>query len=181
VRLLPWLLPVCAACGVTREPYEVLASANLLPGAADIHGPLELLGTGDAKPDSVSEHMFAAYHVRLPDPRPRRIRLFTAASCDAPHDTVALAWNLGQIRQVGAETHFFSTDVEIGGRVIDVDVVTRFAYIHVNPDNPAFDALGMIAVVQDLEDGDTPPGPGVGTQGAGPGAWLACGVFARPR
>jgi hypothetical protein len=171
---------LCASCAVTPEPYEVIATADLVPGTLGITGQLEILGTGDPKPDPATYHMVAAYRVRLPDSTPRRLRLFTPASCDTPHDDVVPSWNLGQIRRVGVETHFFATEVAIGDRTIDVDVVTRYVFVDTGPDTPLFHVFNMIAVVQDLQnDDDDQYGPGRRHQGSGPGDWLACGVFTR--
>jgi hypothetical protein len=82
---------------------------------------------------------------------------------------------------VGDETHFFVRHIAIGERTVDVDIVTQFAFVHVQPDERSFNVLEMIAVVQDLGDEDEQPGPVFGPpgSGSGPGDWLACGVFMR--
>jgi hypothetical protein len=180
-----WLFAIaCAGCEITPRPYEVFVSAHLMPGTLDIEGPLEIAGTGEARPAPLSTHLVAAYHVRLPDDTPRRLRLFAPGSCDTPHDDVVPLWNLGQIRRVGDETHFFATGISIGNRTLDIDVVTRFVFVHLDPDMP-YGALDMMAVVQDLaNDDDDQYGPGSGLsggRGSGPGDWLACGVFTLPQ
>jgi hypothetical protein len=171
----------CAGCSASPEPYEVVARAELSPGTANIDGTLEMLGTGEASPSPSAYHSFAAFHVRLPDDTPRRIRLYVPASCDAPHAGARVVWNLGEIRRVGDETHFFSSGVEIGDRLVNVDVITRAAFIVLDPDAPDYYALNLAAVVEDLVPGDADAtGPIADPPGAAPRDWLACGRFTRP-
>ena len=176
-----WLLVVLAGCGITPEPYEVIAAANL-SGPAGIDGPLELLAPGTAIPQTDGRHMLAAYRIHLPDLAPRRIRLFRPASCDTLHEDVTLTHDLGTIRRVENETHFFAP-ASIAGRIVDVDIMTAIAFVTLNPEAREFYALGMIAVVQDVGDDEPAPDPGPpgsGPTGSGPGPWLACGAFEIP-
>jgi len=91
-------------------------------------------GTGRDGTGPDAYHTFAAFNVRLPDDTPRRVRMYTPASCDTPHSDARLVWNLGEIRRVGAETHFFSSGVEIGDRLVNVDVVTRDTFTVLDPE-----------------------------------------------
>jgi hypothetical protein len=176
------LLVLVAGCGITPEPYEMIAAANL-SGTAGIDGPLELLATGAAAPATGGAHTLAAYRIHLPDLAPRRVRLFRPASCDTPHADVTLTHDLGTIRRVGNETHFFAP-ASIAGRIIDVDIMTATAFVTLDdPEAREFYALGMIAVVQDVVDDEPAPDPGQpgsGPTGSGPGPWLACGAFQIP-
>jgi len=168
----------CAGCSVSPEPYEVVATAELSPGTANIAGTLEVLGTGEARPSDLVYHSVAAYHVRLPDDTPRRIRMYTPASCDTPHTDARATWNLGQIRRVGDETHFFSSGVEIGDRLVDVDVITRAVFISLNPAASDFYPPNLVAVVEDLVPGDDDiTGPTAEPPGPPPRDWLACGLI----
>jgi len=168
----------CAGCSASPEPYEVVASAELSPGTVNIAGTLEMLGTGEARPTRGVDHTFAAFHVRLPDDTPRRIRLYTPASCDTPHTDARVVWNLGEIRRVGDETHFFSSGVEIGDRLVNVDVITRAAFIVLDPDAPDYYPPNLVAVVEDLVPGDDDAtGPIADPPGTPPPDWLACGRF----
>jgi hypothetical protein len=180
IRYLLFVAIVCAGCEVTPQPYEVIAVANLGPGTQNIEGPLELLGTGEVKSGFFSYHMMVAYRVRLPDQTPRRLRLFAPASCDTPHDQATVVWNLGEIRRVGDETHFFMRDIAISDRVVDIDVITQSAAIDLDPEFRPYYALDLIAVVQDLDDDHTVPGPTFSAV-PGPGPWLACAPFTLPK
>ena len=40
----------CAGCAPVTEPYPVAAAAELMPLAADITGPIEILGDNSAAP-----------------------------------------------------------------------------------------------------------------------------------
>jgi hypothetical protein len=168
-----------AGCSVSPTPYEVIAASELAPGTAnDIAGTLEILGTGDASSAPLGYHTFVAFRVRLPDDTPRRIRLYTPASCDTPHPDAKMVWNLGEIRRVGDETHFFSSGVEIGDRLVNVDVVTRAAFIGLNADAKDYYPPNLVAVVEDLVAGDdNATGPISDPPDTPPHDWLACGRF----
>jgi hypothetical protein len=121
----------------SQEAYPVDAVAQLAPMSPDvppIEGPIELLGTG--MPSDVAAPLartVAAYHVQLPDDLAPWLALVSAASCTdrepltAPDDPVAFQ-DLGLIRRVGEETHFFVRSVRMGDRTIDVDTETAIAY-----------------------------------------------------
>lgn len=188
-----WVLAIaCAGCGTSRPPYEVIAVANIQPGTETIAGPLEVLGIGEPGPDSGGYHMLVVDHLRLPSDRPRRIRLYTTfvlgspytpASCDTPHADTRPIWNLGEIRRVGDETHFFVDEVEIGDRVLSVDVRTQFAFINLEAEGDSqFYPTVVLAVVEELVPG-APNGTGFvfDPQGSGPRDWLACGAFVVPK
>lgn len=175
-----WLLLLAAGCQTTAEPYEVMAAANLA-GTAGIEGPLEVLGVGRPASMFHLEHTVVAYDVRLPDEAPRRLRLFNPGSCDTPPDEVMLIEDLGTIRRVGDEVHFFVPTV-IDGRRIEVDTIVATALMSFDPARtdpyvPYF--LDMIAVVQDLGEDEPgpPPAPGFPQKGSGTAPWLACGAF----
>jgi hypothetical protein len=176
MRAIAVVTLACAGCSVSPEPYEVIATVDLSAGTANIAGTLEMLGTGEARPDPINYHTFAAFHVRLPDDTPRRIRLYTPPSCDTPHSDARVTWNLGEIRRVGDETHFFSSGVEIGDRLVNVDVVTRAAFIVLEPEAADFYPPNLVAVVEDLVPDDA-TGPIADPPGTPPHDWLACGRF----
>lgn len=175
-----WIALACAGCGVTPEPYEVLAAANLAPGTLDIAGPLQILGRGQAS-GFVLYYAIAAYHVRLPDDTPRRIRLLSPAACDAPPEQTALIWELGEIRRVGDETHFFARGIPDGHRPVAVDIETTAAYVDLSSQG-TFGASSLMAVVQDLPPDGEPwqEGPVAGPPGSATGDRLACGLFTVP-
>jgi hypothetical protein len=180
MRAIAVMTLACAGCSVSPEPYEVVTAAELSPGTANIAGALEVLGTGEAIPSQFPYHIFAAFHVRLPDDTPRRIRLYTPASCDTPHTDARALWNFGQIRRVGDETHFFSTGVEIGDRLVTVDVVTRTSFVFLEPTGlPEYYIFNLVAVVEDLVPGeDDVAGPMSAHSPVMPQYdWLACGGF----
>jgi hypothetical protein len=187
---------IAASCSTTPEPYRVVAVANLTPISATgrptsgplagpISGPIELLDTGEAVPPEFDGyHAMAAYHVQLPDGAVPWVRIFAAASCDAPGDDPQIIADLGTIRRVGDETHFFKRDVEVAGKLLDVDTQTAVVLLSVT--NPDRAVLGKLAVA--LAPGDetgTGSGSGGGS-GSGNdayprgGAWLACGGFVVP-
>ena len=184
-----WALAIaCAGCATSQPPYEVIAVANIQPGTETIAGPLELLGLGEPGLDPYGDHMLAVDHLRLPSDRPRGIRLyttfvlgspFTPASCDTPRADVRAVWNLGEIRRVGDETHFFVDGVEIGDRVLSVDVRTQFAFLNLAPDSQLY-APVVLAVVEELVPG-APTGILFDPPGSGPRDWLACGAFVVPK
>jgi hypothetical protein len=191
-----------ASCDTTPEPYHVGAIANLEPIttasgrpttgplAGPISGPLEVLDNGEASQSLENDyvHVVAAYHVQLPDGAAPWVRIFAADSCDAPGDDPEIIADLGTIRRVGRETHFFHRHVEVAGSFMDVDIQVAAAdltlYGGISP-NLAF---GKLAVVLVPGDEAAPTGPGGGGSGNGSGndayprggPWLACGVFVQP-
>ena len=198
-----------ASCDTTPEPYRAIAIAELAPTAAatgrpttgplaePISGPLELLATGDAGPPPQfgdAAHVVAAYRVALPDGAAPWIRIFAAPSCDAPGDDPPIVADLGLIRRVDGETHFFTRHVEVGGRLMDVDTQVAASLLQVtSPGGPGDYAIGKLAVAQVPGDDTLPTGPGGGSGSGGGsgggsgsagyppgGAWLACGAFVAP-
>ena len=157
------------ACAPADEAYPVIAAAELTAIADDIAGPIEILGSNlpGTEPIDVEFRTLAAYRVHLPDLRPRHVVIYSASSCDTPHDQALLFADLQVIRKVGEETHFFAEDILVKGRPTEIDIGTVHVEVSLDPANPEpqFYVLGRIAVVQ------APDVDGV------PGAWLACGVF----
>ena len=132
--------------------------------------------------------MAAAYRVQLPDGAAPWVRIVGGASCDAPDDPPRNVADLGKIRRVGDETHFFARHVEVAGVFMDVDTQTAVAYVAVSDaGDPRRSVVGNLAVVMVPGDETLPPGQGDGG-GAGGGSgsyppagpWLACGVFVLP-
>ena len=167
------------ACAASSDPYPVFASAELTPLGEQITGRLEVLGTGEPHPQLFADHRVAGYHVHLPDARPRRVLVYEPATCDTPRANATLLWDLGEIRRVGDQAHFFIEDTVVGDQVVDVDVVTQWLFIHNDAPTDRFYAGDMIAVVQDLVEGvrdEIGPVEGESVH-AGDGSWLACGPF----
>ena len=120
-----------------QDAYPVDAVAQLAPMSPDvprIEGPIELLGTG--MPSDVAASLartVAAYRVQLPDDLSPWVGLVSAASCTdreplaAPDDPLAFQ-DLGLIRRVGEETHFFARYFRTGEPTIEVDTETAIAY-----------------------------------------------------
>ena len=157
----------CAGCAPVASPYPVVAAAELIPLAADITGPIEILGDNSAAPDTGDFELrsLAAYHVRLPDSTPRRVLIYDARSCDAPAEPPRIIADLQTVRRVGTETHFFANNLLVNGHRVDIDIETAQAEIALKP-GTFFYVLGKIAVVQAAAPEDGPPG-----------TYLACGVF----
>jgi hypothetical protein len=157
----------CAGCAPSADPYPVVAAAELIPLAADITGPIEILGANSAGSASGDFELrsVAAFHVRLPDAAPRRVVIYDAGSCDAPAAPPRVIADLQTIRTVGNETHFFANNLLVKGHRVDVDIETAQAELALKP-GTFFYVLGKIAVVQ--------AAPADGS----PGTYLACGVFA---
>jgi hypothetical protein len=131
-------IPGCVT-GADGPPrgYPVDAVAALAPlddAAALVDGPIEVLGTG--MPDDApvpALRTVAAYHVRLASDVSPFIGMLSAASCrdrdllTAPDDPVPVQ-DLGVLRRVGDETHFFAVSVPVGDRTVDIDTGTTTAF-----------------------------------------------------
>ena len=119
-----------AGCATTPDPYSVDAAAQLAPVAtpagaeAGITGPIEILGFALPFPDGDYSRTFAAYKVDLPEGAAPWVRIYTAASCDTPPDQAVVFADLGAIRRVGDQTHFFARGVQVGDREVDIDIGT---------------------------------------------------------
>lgn len=172
------LAVIVAGCAASAEPYRVDAVADLValrPEGAGIAGPLEMLGPG--APAGATFRTIAAYRVQLPAGAAPWIRLYATLSCDGPDDRSRVFDDLGLIRRVGDETHFFARDVQVGGRTIDVDIQTVATLA--SPEPATFgNVFDLIAVAQAPDDGSAVD-PSTG-QPVPPGLWLACGAFVRP-
>lgn len=153
----------CADSGASG--YPVAAEAELSGGG--ISGPLELLGTpSTAATDDF--HTLAAYRIRLPDDALRRVQILALPDCDAPYDPtqrLPIA-DLGVIRRVAGESHFFAIGIHAGDRTIALDTGTARGLASIG-DYPESDVIGAIAVILSYD---------VGTGSTG--AREACGVFA---
>jgi len=192
IRRAPCALALVAAgCATSPEPYQVDAVAELAPVAAGgqdaiedlIRGPIEALGIGIPPRHGDSSIEFprtlAAYRVHLPRSAAPWIRLYTAPSCAEPGDSPQLFQDLGVLRQVDNETHFFARDVVIGDHTVDIDIHTVTA--DVTLDGPGIGNLfDQIAVVQAPGDGGPLVQGTVGLPVPAGGPWLACGKFTRP-
>lgn len=194
MRLPALALLTAAGCATTPDPYTVDAIAPLAPvatpagAAAAITGPIEVLGTGVPVHGAVYTRTFAAYKVHLAEGVAPWVRIYDAPSCDPPADPRPVIADLGEIRRVGGETHFFARGVQVGDRTLDIDTGTAPALVPVTvtldpPTDPVplFNyVVGKPVVVQLPGDGTVPgPGPG-GVPGIGPplgGPWLSCGVI----
>lgn len=217
---LPWVLgaagvAAAVSCDTAPDPYTVIGYAVLAPLdapgrpasgplARPITGRLEILATGDAAPpppDQLDiEHVVAAYKVALPDGAAPWVRIFDATSCAAPGDDPLILADLGLIRRVDGETHFFRRHVSVDGTSIAVDTQIAQLVAPVGTGDPVFDTIGKIAVVMvpgedrgnvpdptgcpmgSGSDPPPPPSPGCGDGGGSAGyppggPWLACGVF----
>jgi hypothetical protein len=131
--------------GGAQDGYPVEAVAQLAPlgvEPASISGPVEFLGTG--MPSTAAEpgaRTIAAYHVHLADDLGALVALVNAASCTdrepltTAEQPVAFQ-DLGLIRRVGDETHFFAPYVQIGDHLVDVDTGTTTAYVPRNAQLP---------------------------------------------
>lgn len=129
----------CAGClaGDAPDGYPVEAVAELGPlgfEPARVAGPIEFLGTGmPSRVPDAGARTIAAYRVDLADGVEALVALVNAPSCGdreprtTPEEPVAVQ-TLGVIRRVGAETHFFTPQVRIGDRVVDIDTETATAY-----------------------------------------------------
>lgn len=119
----------------SREGYPVDAVAQLEPTRIDlphVTGQIELLGTGTSiDVDPAAKRTFAAYRVHISDDLAHAVTLVSADSCIVPPagfpDRFPLQ-NLGIIRDVGDGAHFFTRDVQVDGRFIDVDTETATAH-----------------------------------------------------
>lgn len=170
---------VASGCTATQDPYAVDAIAQLAPvGTPDVRitGPIEILGTGVPDTQMSFGRTVAAYHVQLPDGAAPWVRLYIAASC-TPEAAAILYEDLGTIRQVGDEAHFFARNIRIGDRTLDVDIETVAADVAL--DNSQASVFTMIAVVQAPGDGTTLE-PSLHGQLPAGGPWLACGTFVAP-
>lgn len=159
----------CAGCADTAASgYPVAAEVELSGGG--ISGPLELLGTATtAATDEF--HTLAAYRIQLPDDAFHRVQVLSRASCDAPDDPThpfPIA-DLGAIRRVGGETHFFALGIHAGSETVDLDTGTTQGTVSTGADSSMY-VIGAIAVVLSYD---------VDTGAAG--AREACGAFALTR
>lgn len=173
------LATAAMACMASSDPYPIFASAELAPLTQEITGHFDVLGTGEVRPQPYTEHRLAGYHVHLPDAQPRRVLLYATNSCATPRMNATMAWDLGQIRRVDDQAHFFVTDVVVGDQRVDVDVVTQWLFIHNDPTVESYYAGDLIAVVQDVVDGvrdEIGPVSAASVDASG-GQWLACGPF----
>ncbi|HEX8108234.1 MAG TPA: hypothetical protein VF516_10930 [Kofleriaceae bacterium] len=167
-----------AGCATTPDPYAVGAIAPLQPvgtpaGAeAGIDGPIEVLGS-PAYGRSFQQ-TFAAYKVHVPEGAAPWVRVYRTPSCTPVPESPALFDDLGAIRRVGGETHFFAPGVQVAGRIVDIDTRTVTAPGSLDPTYTYGYLIGMIAVVQ--APGDPAAGGGPDDPPAG-GPWLACGAF----
>jgi hypothetical protein len=139
------------------------AVAQLEPTRIDpphVTGEIELLGTGTSiDVDPAAKRTFAAYRVHISDDLAHAVTLVSADSCIVPPVGVPDRFplqNLGTIRDVGNGAHFFARDVQIGGRIIDVDTETATAHAFRD------DLNKRIVIVSERVDGGAP---------------LACGVL----
>ena len=181
-------LATAAGCATTPDPYTVDAVAPLAPVAtpagadAAITGPIEILGTGSPVPGDDFMRTFAAYKVHLVEGAAPWVRVYDAPSCDAPEDPRPVIADLGLIRRVGNETHFFARGIQVRGGTLDIDTGTAAGLVTLDPPlTPLFNyVVGKPVVVQLPGDGTVAgPGPG-GIPGIGPplgGPWLSCGVI----
>lgn len=173
------LATTTTGCATTPDPYSVDAVAELAPvetqvgSDAGISGPLEILGSASPVPTPDYQRTFAAYKVHLGDGAAPWVRIYDAASCEAPTALV----DLGVIRRVGDEAYFFAPQVDVDGRPVDIDTGTMTAAVTLDPARSYHYAVGKLAVVQRPGDGSAPT-PGASGPDVSPGgAWLSCGVI----
>ncbi len=177
------LATTVTACATTPDPYSVDAAAELAPvetqigGDAGITGPLEILGSASPVPTPDYQRTIAAYKVHLGKGAAPWVRIYDAASCEAPGDAPKAIADLGVIRRVGDEVHFFAPHVEVDGRPVDIDTGTVTADVTLNPAWSHGYAVGKLAVVQWPGDSSVPSPGGSGSDIPPGGEWLSCGVI----
>lgn len=177
------LATTTTGCVTTPDPYSVDAAAELAPletqdgSEAGITGPIEILGSASPVPTPEYERAFAAYKVQLDQGAAPWVRIYDAASCEAPGDAPAALIDLGVIRRVGDEAHFFAPQVDVEGRLVDIDTGMVTAAVSLDPARSYHYAVGKLVVVQRPGDGSAPL-PGASGPDISPGgAWLSCGVI----
>jgi hypothetical protein len=151
------LLVLTGCLGEPSQGYPVDAVAQLEPARLDpprVTGQIELLGTGmpiDVEP--ATKRTFAAYRVHVSDDLPHAVTLLSAASCIEPPVGTPDRFpfqNLGIIRDLGDGAHFFTRDVLVDGRMIDVDTETAMAHASRDDQNK------RIVIVSERVDGGAP-------------------------
>jgi hypothetical protein len=185
-------LLAAAGCTTTPDPYAVDAVARLAPVAGAgvvITGDIEVLAPATPIATFDSARTLVAYKVALPGGAAPWVRILRTASCDPDQSRPALFADVGALRRVGDQTHFFARDILIGDGTRDVDINT------VMVENRHSSLVGMVVVLQmpapqgtapepppepdDCPgDRDAPNCPAVTWTGfvAG-GPWLACAPF----
>ena len=174
-----------AGCTTTDDSYVIDAFAELAPlGAAgpQITGRLEVLSATQRGDSADYERAIAAHRVQLPAAASPWIRLWIAPACEPGAGQPMLYQDLGLIRQVGDDVHFFDRGVVVAGRTIDLDIGTATAAVTLDP-VPSGDLFKLIAVAQapGSEGGETTTEVIGGRVVPVGGAWLACGAFALTR
>ena len=174
-----------AGCTATDDSYGIDAFAELsplAPAGPRITGRLEVLSAG-ARNDNVDfDRTIAAHRVDLPAGTSPWIRLWIVSSCVTQGGSPVLYQDLGLLRQVGDDVHFFKRGVVIAGRTVDLDIGTTSARVTLGSDpfgGPESRRLfDMVAVAQDpVDGGETTTEIVTGLAVPVGGAWLACGSF----
>ena len=132
------LLATAGCIATSPGEYRVDAVAELAPADAAspaIEGPIEFLATG--MPSNVADagvRTVAAYRVRLPHDVTAIAALLSAASCAdrtplfSDDDPVAVQ-DIGLLRRVGDETHFFAQFIQVGDRTLEADTETATVFV----------------------------------------------------
>lgn len=178
---------LAGGCTATDDSYGVDAFADLvlpgvLPGVGaqqSVTGRFEVLSPAARDDDPNYARVIAAYRVQLPAGAAPWVRLWSEPDCNFQGGQATLYQDLGLIRQVGDEVHFFERDVVVAGRTIDLDVGTTTAQVTL--DDTQFGRLYDLSIVVQVPD-DTSElttvmvGGGLAPVG---GPRLACGNFSR--
>lgn len=179
------LAALAAGCTTTDDRYGVDAFAELVPlpdTTPRVTGRLEVLSPAQ-RDDSVEfARVVAAHRVELPAGSAPWIRLWVAPSCAPQDEPMTLYQDLGLIRQVDDDVHFFDRNAVIAGHTVDVDVGTAIARVTLDPasrpgvtSGRLFDLIAVAQAPGDPHDTTTELSSGRNVPTGG--AWLACGTF----
>ena len=177
-QVLAVLGALAGGCVTTDDHYDIDLYAEVHPlgaAGAQFGGQFEVLAPARGENPDFS-HTIAAFHVTLPPGAAPWVRLWMMPSCESQGGQAQLYKDLGVIRQVGDEVHFFERDVVLSGHTTDLDIGTVAAPVTV--ELAELHAEYPVVIQAPDPDGPTTTSSFGETVPVG-GPWLACGNFVR--